>query len=197
MSEQGVDKSKRRVLIAATTAVGAVGAGFVAVPFITYWNPSAKARAAGAPVEADIRSLEPGALLRIKWRGKPVWVVKRTEAMLAALPTLNALLIDPTSQASKQPSYCQNENRSLKPQYFVAIGICTHLGCSPEYRPQVAPDDLGPEWKGGFFCACHGSRFDLAGRVLKGSPAPINLEIPKYKFVSDSVILVGEDGGAA
>jgi len=197
MSEQGVDKSKRRVLIAATTAVGAVGAGFVAVPFITYWNPSAKARAAGAPVEADIRNLEPGALLRIKWRGKPVWVVKRTEAMLAALPTLNASLIDPTSQASKQPSYCQNENRSLKPQYFVAIGICTHLGCSPEYRPQVAPDDLGPEWKGGFFCACHGSRFDLAGRVLKGSPAPINLEIPKYKFVSDSVILVGEDGGAA
>jgi len=197
MSEQGVDKSKRRVLIAATTAVGAVGAGFVAVPFLSYWNPSAKARAAGAPVEADISKLEPGALLRVKWRGKPVWVVNRTEAMLASLPALNASLIDPNSLASKQPSYCQNENRSLKPQYFVAIGICTHLGCSPTYRPEVAPDDLGTEWKGGFFCACHGSRFDLAGRVLKGSPAPTNLEIPKYKFVSDSLISVGEDGGAA
>jgi len=197
MSAQGVNKTRRRVLIAATSVVGAVGAGFVAVPFLSYWQPSAKARAAGAPVEADISQLEAGALLRVKWRGKPVWVVHRTDAMVAALPTLNGALIDPTSQASKQPSYCLNETRSLKPRYLVAIGICTHLGCSPAYRPEVAPDDLGAEWKGGFFCACHGSRFDLAGRVFKGSPAPINLEIPKYKFVSDSVILVGEDGGAA
>jgi len=197
MTDHNVDKTRRRVLIAATSVVGAVGAGFVAVPFLSYWQPSAKARAAGAPVEADISQLEAGALLRVKWRGKPVWVVHRTDAMVAALPTLNGALIDPTSQASKQPSYCLNETRSLKPRYLVAIGICTHLGCSPAYRPEVAPDDLGAEWKGGFFCACHGSRFDLAGRVFKGSPAPINLEIPKYKFVSDSVILVGEDGGAA
>jgi len=197
MSAQGVDKNRRRVLIAATSVVGAVGAGFVAVPFLSYWNPSAKARAAGAPVEADIGKLEPGALLRVKWRGKPVWIVSRTEPMLASLPELNASLTDPNSTVPQQPAYCQNEQRSIKPQYFVAIGICTHLGCSPTYRPDVAPDDLGPKWLGGFFCACHGSRFDLAGRVFKGSPAPTNLVIPKHKFVSDSVIVVGEDGGAA
>ncbi len=176
-------------MIAATSVVGAVGAGFVAVPFLSYWNPSAKARAAGAPVEADIGKLEPGALLRVKWRGKPVWVVNRTEKMLASLPELNPVLTDPTSAVPQQPTYCQNEHRSIKPQFLVAIGICTHLGCSPTYRPDVAPEDLGPDWKGGFFCACHGSRFDLAGRVYKGVPAPTNLVIPKHKFVSDSVIL--------
>lgn len=197
MSAPGVDKNRRRVLIAATSAIGVVGAGFVAVPFLDYWQPSAKAKAAGAPVEADVSQLEPGALLRVKWRGKPVWIVSRTEPMLASLPELNASLTDPNSTVPQQPAYCQNEQRSIKPQYFVAIGICTHLGCSPTYRPDVAPDDLGPKWLGGFFCACHGSRFDLAGRVFKGSPAPTNLVIPKHKFVSDSVIVVGEDGGAA
>ncbi|MCO5760513.1 MAG: ubiquinol-cytochrome c reductase iron-sulfur subunit [Chromatiaceae bacterium] len=197
MSAPGVDKNRRRVLIAATSAVGVVGAGFVAVPFLSYWEPSAKARAAGAPVEADIGQLEPGALLRVKWRGKPVWVVHRTEAMLAALPGLDPQLIDPASAASNQPAYAKNPTRSIKPQYFVAIGICTHLGCSPTYRPDVAPADLGADWKGGFFCACHGSRFDLAGRVLKGSPAPINLVIPKHHYVTDAVIKIGEDGGAA
>ena len=197
MSAPGVDKNRRRVLIAATSAIGVVGAGFVAVPFLDYWQPSAKAKAAGAPVEADVSQLEPGALLRVKWRGKPVWVVNRTEAMLAALPGLDPQLIDPASAASDQPAYAQNATRSIKPQYFVAIGICTHLGCSPTYRPDVAPDDLGADWKGGFFCACHGSRFDLAGRVFKGSPAPTNLVIPKHHYVTDAIIKIGEDGGAA
>ena len=197
MSAQGVDNKRRRVLIAATSVVGAVGAGYVAVPFIASMNPSAKARAAGAPVEADISKLEPGALLRVKWRGKPVWVVSRTEEMLAALPELDPMLADPNSAASIQPSYCQNATRSIKPQFLVAVGICTHLGCAPTYRPEVAPADLGPEWKGGFFCPCHGSRFDLAGRVYAGVPAPTNLVIPKHTYVSETTILVGEDGGAA
>jgi len=197
MSAQGVNKNRRRVLIAATSVVGAVGAAYVAVPFIASMNPSAKARAAGAPVEADIGKLEPGALLRVKWRGKPVWVVNRTEKMLASLAELEPTLVDPDSDASSQPGYCKNKHRSIKEQYLVVIGICTHLGCSPTYRPDVAPEDLGPEWKGGFFCPCHGSRFDLAGRVYKGVPAPTNLVIPKHVYVSDSIILVGEDGGAA
>ncbi len=197
MSAEGVNKNRRRVLIAATSVMGAVGAGYVAVPFISSMNPSARARAAGAPVEADIGKLEPGAMLRVKWRGKPVWVVNRTEEMLATLSELEPLLVDPDSEASDQPEYCKNKTRSIKAQYLVAIGICTHLGCSPTYRPDVAPEDLGPEWKGGFFCPCHGSRFDLAGRVFKGVPAPVNLVIPKHTYVSDSVILIGEDGGKA
>jgi ubiquinol-cytochrome c reductase iron-sulfur subunit len=197
MSAQGVDNKRRRVLLAATSVVGAVGAGFVAVPFIASMNPSAKARAAGAPVEADISRLEPGAMLRVKWRGKPVWVVHRTEKMLSLLPELEPKLADPDSTASEQPPYTQNKLRSIKPQYFVAIGICTHLGCAPTYRPEVAPEDLGADWKGGFFCPCHGSRFDLAGRVYAGVPAPTNLVIPKHTYVSDTTILVGEDGGEA
>jgi ubiquinol-cytochrome c reductase iron-sulfur subunit len=197
MRAQGVDNKRRRVLIAATSVVGAVGFGYVAVPFIASMNPSAKARAAGAPVEADIGKLEPGAMLRVKWRGKPVWVVSRTEEMLAALPLLDPVLADPNSAASTQPEYCKNPTRSIKPQFLVAVGICTHLGCAPTYRPEFAPADLGPEWKGGFFCPCHGSRFDLAGRVYAGVPAPINLVIPEHAFLSDTTILVGEDGGAA
>ncbi len=197
MSVPGVDNKRRRVLVAATSVVGAVGVGYVAVPFIASMNPSAKARAAGAPVETDIGKLEPGAMLRVKWRGKPVWVVNRTEEMLAALPKLDQLLADPDSAASVQPASCRNAMRSIKPQYLVAVGVCTHLGCSPTYRPEVAPTDLGSEWKGGFFCPCHGSRFDLAGRVYAGVPAPINLEIPKHTYISNTVILIGEDGGAA
>jgi ubiquinol-cytochrome c reductase iron-sulfur subunit len=197
MNEQGVDKNRRRVLIAATSVLGAVGAAYVAVPFIASMNPSAKARAAGAPVEADIGKLEPGALLRVKWRGKPVWVVNRTEKMLATLPELEPTLADPNSEASIQPDYCKNKQRSIKPQYLVAIGICTHLGCAPTYRPDVAPEDLGAEWKGGFFCPCHGSRFDLAARVYTGVPAPTNLVIPKHSYLSDTIILIGEDGGEA
>jgi ubiquinol-cytochrome c reductase iron-sulfur subunit len=197
MSAQAVDKNRRRVLIAATSAVGAVGVGFALVPFIASMNPSAKARAAGAPVEADISKLEPGALLRVKWRGKPIWVVHRTPEMLAALPTLDGELADPNSEIPQQPEYCKNPTRSIKPEYLVAIGICTHLGCSPTYRPDVAPEDLGPAWKGGFFCPCHGSRFDLAARVFKGVPAPTNLVIPIHTYLSDTTILVGADKGAA
>ncbi|WP_295445974.1 ubiquinol-cytochrome c reductase iron-sulfur subunit [uncultured Thiodictyon sp.] len=197
MSAPGVNQSRRRVLVAATTAVGAIGAGFVAVPFIASMNPSAKARAAGAPVEADISKLEAGALLRVKWRGKPVWIVKRTPEMLAALPTLDSQLTDPESLVPQQPDYCKNPTRSIKPEIWIAIGICTHLGCSPTYRPEVAPDDLGKDWKGGFFCPCHGSRYDLAGRVYKGVPAPINLLIPNHQYLNDTTILVGQDQGAA
>jgi ubiquinol-cytochrome c reductase iron-sulfur subunit len=197
MSAQGVDNKRRRVLIAATGVVGAVGIGYVAVPFIASLNPSARARAAGAPVEADISKLESGAILRVKWRGKPVWVVYRTKEMLAALPGLDPQLVDPASDASIQPEYCKNATRSIKPEYLVAVGICTHLGCSPTYRPEVAPPDLGPDWKGGFFCPCHGSRYDLAARVFQGSPAPTNMVIPKYSYLSDTLIRIGEDGGKA
>jgi ubiquinol-cytochrome c reductase iron-sulfur subunit len=197
MNAQGVDQKRRRTLIAATSALGAVGAGFIAVPFISSMNPSAKARAAGAPVRADVSKLEPGALLRVKYRGQPIWVVNRTPQMLDALPQNDSKLTDPASEVPQQPDYCANPTRSIKPEYFVAIGICTHLGCSPTYRPELAPDDLGADWKGGWFCPCHGSKFDLAGRVFKGVPAPTNLVIPKHMYVNDTTILVGEDEGAA
>jgi len=197
MSAEGVDLKRRRVLTAATSVVGAVGAGFVIYPFLAAWNPSEKAKAAGAPVEAYIGKLEPGQLLRVKWRGKPVWVVRRTKKNLEDLAKLEPMLLDPSSEMPQQPEYCKNQHRSRKAEYLVAIGICTHLGCSPTYRPEVAPADLGAEWLGGFFCPCHGSRFDLAGRVYSGVPAPKNLEIPRYQFLNDTTILVGEDGGAA
>ena len=195
MGATGVDLKRRRMLLTATSAVGAVGVGFAAVPFLASWNPSAKAKAAGAPAEADISKLESGQLLRVKWRGKPVWVIRRTEKNLADLEGLNDKLADPDSQAPQQPGYCQNKIRSIKPEYMVAVGICTHLGCSPTYRPEVAPADLGPEWKGGFFCPCHGSTFDLAGRVYSGVPAPTNLVVPPHQYLSDSIILIGVDGG--
>lgn len=197
MNAQGVNKFRRRVLVASTSVVAAVGAGFAAVPFVASMNPSAKARAAGAPVEADISKLEPGALLRVKWRGQPIWVVHRTPEMLEALPTLAPKLVDPDSSVQQQPDYCQNATRSINPTYFVAIGICTHLGCSPTFRPEFAPDDLGAAWKGGWFCPCHGSKFDLAGRVYKGVPAPSNLVIPKHTYRNETTILIGQDEGAA
>ncbi|TVO77066.1 ubiquinol-cytochrome c reductase iron-sulfur subunit [Sedimenticola selenatireducens] len=192
-----VDLKKRRFLTAATSVVGAVGAGFVVVPFLKSWNPSEKAKAAGAPVEADIGKLEPGQMMRVKWRGKPVWVVHRTEKNLADMEGLVGSLADPNSDQPQQPEYCKNAHRSRKPGYLVAVGICTHLGCSPTYRPEVAPHDLGADWVGGFFCPCHGSRFDLAGRVYSGVPAPTNLVIPPYQFLTDTQLLVGDDGGAA
>jgi ubiquinol-cytochrome c reductase iron-sulfur subunit len=195
--DQPADPKRRRTLIAATGALGAVGVGFAVVPFISSMNPSARARAAGAPVQADVSKLEPGALLRVKYRGQPIWIVHRTEQMLEALPTNDPKLVDPASTVPHQPEYCTNPTRSITPKYFVAIGICTHLGCSPTYRPEFAPDDLGPNWKGGWFCPCHGSKFDLAGRVFKGVPAPTNLWIPKYTFINDTNILIGEDKGAA
>ncbi len=189
-----VDLGRRRFLTATATVVGGVGAAFVAVPFLKSWSPSERAQAAGAPVEADISKLEDGSMMTVEWRGKPVWVLKRTEKMLAELPTLNDQLLDPRSEmASQQPKYAQNANRSINPQILVLVGICTHLGCSPTFRPDVAPADLGPNWKGGFFCPCHGSRFDLAGRVYKNVPAPSNLEVPSYRYLSDSRVLIGVD----
>jgi ubiquinol-cytochrome c reductase iron-sulfur subunit len=193
----GVDLKKRRMLTATTAVVGAVGAGFAIWPFIASMNPSERAKSAGAPVEADISKLEPGSLLRVKWRGKPVWIVRRTEQNLSDLESLSDRLADPASDVPQQPEYAKNPHRSRKPEFLVAVGICTHLGCSPTYRPEVAPADLGPNWKGGFFCPCHGSRFDLAGRVYAGVPAPTNLEVPPYQYLSDSTILIGSDGGAA
>jgi len=189
-----VDLGRRRFLTATATVVGGVGAAFVAVPFLKSWSPSERAQAAGAPVEADISKLEEGALMTVEWRGKPVWVLKRTEKMLTELPTLNDQLLDPRSEmASQQPKYAQNANRSINPQILVLVGICTHLGCSPTFRPDIAPADLGPDWKGGFFCPCHGSRFDLAGRVYKNVPAPSNLEVPAYRYLSDTRVLIGVD----
>lgn len=189
-----VDLGRRRFLTATATVVGGVGAAFVAVPFLKSWSPSERAQAAGAPVEADISKLEDGAMMTVEWRGKPVWLLKRTPKMLADLPTLKDQLLDPNSEtASQQPQYAQNINRSIKPDVLVLVGICTHLGCSPTFRPDVAPADLGPAWKGGYFCPCHGSRFDLAGRVYKNVPAPKNLEVPSYRYLSDSRVLIGVD----
>jgi ubiquinol-cytochrome c reductase iron-sulfur subunit len=199
MSTEGVDKGRRRFLTAATSVVGAVGAGFAVAPFVLSMMPSARAQAAGAPVEADVSKLEPGQLLTVEWRGKPVWIVRRTEQNLKDLPSIEGVLLDPKCDADQQPEYAKNMFRARedRKEYAVIVGICTHLGCSPTYRPDVAPADLGPDWKGGFFCPCHGSRFDLSGRVFAGVPAPKNLVIPPYYFLSESVILVGQDGGAA
>lgn len=199
MSNDGVNTGRRRFLTAATTVVGAVGVGAVAVPFISSMQPSARAQAAGAPVEADIGKLEKGAMMTVKWRGKPVWIVHRTQKNIDDLPKLDPMLRDPksTEHPEQQPEYAQNEYRAIKPKYGVMVGICTHLGCSPTYRPEVAPADLGPKWLGGFLCPCHGSTYDLAGRVYQGVPAPMNLEVPPYKYLSETQILVGEDHGAA
>ena len=191
MGGDNTDTGRRRFLTAATTVVGAVGTGFVLVPFISSMQPSARARAAGAPVRADISKLEPGQMVRVKWRGKPVWLVRRTEKMLGVLPTLDATLSDPEALESIQPPYAQNEYRSIKPGLLVTVGICTHLGCSPTYRPDVGAADLGADWEGGFFCPCHGSKFDLAGRVYKGVPAPTNLRIPPYSFLDDRTVMIG------
>ncbi len=193
MNNAGVDKSKRQFLTTALTVVGAVGAGYLAVPFLAQMQPSTKAEATGAPVEIDISKMEPGQLIRVAWRGKPVWVLKRTPEVLATLKTLEDKLRDPLSQESEQPQSSQNPYRSIKPEILIAIGICTHLGCSPTFRPEVAPPDLGPDWKGGFFCPCHGSWFDLAGRVYSGVPAPTNLVIPPYRYATDTTLVIGEE----
>jgi ubiquinol-cytochrome c reductase iron-sulfur subunit len=198
MSSQDVDLKKRRMLIAATAGLGAVGAGFALVPFIKSMNPSARAKAMGAPEEANISKLEMGALLRVKWRGKVTWIVRRSEKTLADLKANRDHLADPDSEAPQQPEYCKNDYRSIKPEYLIAVGICTHLGCSPTYRPDVGASDLGGDnWHGGFFCACHGSKFDLAARVFSGVPAPTNLVIPPHHYLSDTTILIGKDGGAS
>ena len=197
MTTDTVDTSKRRTLTLATSAVAAVGAGFVAVPFAYSWAPSERAKTAGAPVEIDISKLDEGRLLTVEWRGKPVWIVKRSNKTLEDLKTLDDSLSDAASEKDQQPEYAKNAARSRKPEILVLVGICTHLGCSPTFRPDLGAADLGADWLGGFFCPCHGSKFDLAGRVYSGVPAPTNLEVPPHYYVSDNVILVGEDGSVA
>ena len=192
-TEAIANKEKRRFLIGATSVVAGVGAIAVATPFVMSLWPSEGAKAAGAPVEVDTGKIEPGMKINVKWRGKPIWLLNRTSAMLATLPKMDDRVADPKSSVPHQPPYCKNETRSIKPNLWVAIGICTHLGCSPTFRPEVAPADLGPEWLGGFFCPCHQSKFDLAGRVFKGVPAPTNLVIPPYKYLSDTLVVIGED----
>ncbi|HUH91948.1 MAG TPA: ubiquinol-cytochrome c reductase iron-sulfur subunit [Casimicrobiaceae bacterium] len=193
-TDESVNTNKRRFLLGAASAMGAAGVAAAAVPFVTSLWPSERAKAAGAPVEVDISKLEPGQQITVLWRSKPVWVIHRTKEMLANLPKMDSRVADPKSEVDHQPEYCKNEDRSIKPEIFVAIGICTHLGCVPTYRPEVAPADLGPDWLGGFFCPCHQSKYDLAGRVYKGVPAPTNLWIPAYEFLSDTRIMIGEDG---
>ncbi len=188
-----VDRSKRRLLIAATTAAGGVAAAGAGAPFVLSLMPSERAKAAGAPVEVDVSTIEPGMMISVEWQGKPVWVVRRTQAMLDLLAKHDDDLADPDSSVPQQPAYCHNAYRSLKPEYLVVLGVCTHLGCSPTYRPEVAPVDLGDKWAGGWFCPCHGSRFDLAARVYKGVPAPTNLIIPPHKYLSNGHLLIGDD----
>jgi len=198
MSTDNVDTGRRRFLVASTSVVAAVGAGFVAVPFVSSWMPSERAKNAGAPVEVDISKLEEGRLLIVEWQSKPVWIVRRSKKTLSDLLKNDDHLRDPHSEnPDQQPPYAQNEARSIKPETLVLVGICTHLGCSPTYRPEIGPADLGENWLGGFFCPCHSSRFDMAGRVFQGVPAPTNLVVPPHKYLSDNVIRVGEDEGAA
>jgi ubiquinol-cytochrome c reductase iron-sulfur subunit len=195
MSEEDVDRNRRHFLTVATAVTGAVGAGFVAVPFLSSLKPSARAQALGAPVEVPIGSLQPGEMIRVLWRGRLVFVLRRTEAMLGKLPGNDDNLRDPGSAVpEQQPDYAVNEYRSVKPEYLVIEGSCTHLGCAPIEDFDVRPAD---DWGGGFFCPCHGSKFDLAGRVFKGVPAPANLRVPPYRFVNDDLILIGQDTGAA
>ncbi len=193
-----VDVKRRRMLILGTSVVGAVGTIGFAAPLAISWLPSARAKAAGAPVEVNISKIEPGQLVRVIWRGKPVLLISRSEQMVKDLPSNDGRLVDPASDVeTQQPDYAKNATRSRKPEMSVLIGICTHLGCSPTYRPEIAPADLGADWKGGFFCPCHGSSFDLAGRVFKNVPAPTNLVVPDHYYKSDDVVLIGENGGAS
>jgi ubiquinol-cytochrome c reductase iron-sulfur subunit len=196
MSDE-VDLGRRQLLTTATALTGAVGVVFVATPFLASWKPSARAKALGAPVEIDIAKLEPGAMLKVEWRGKPVWVVRRTPEMLASLKTDTKLLADPDSNASVQPAYAKNMGRARNEEYLVLLGVCTHLGCSPSAKFTPGDVTVSADWPGGFYCPCHGSKFDLAGRVFKGVPAPLNLAVPPYSFASPTRIIVGADAQAA
>lgn len=198
MADSQLNRGKRRFLLAATGLAGGVAGVATAVPFVMSMFPSARARAAGAPVEVDISKLEPGMMITEEWRGKPVWIIRRTPEMLASLPQLDGEVADPESKMKMQPDYATNETRSIKPEYLVLIGICTHLGCSPTQKlTPGAESGLGEGWKGGFFCPCHGSKFDLAGRVYKGVPAPSNLEVPPHTYLSDTRLLIGQDSKGA
>ena len=203
MGNDGVEErpenlGRRRFLTATTAVVGAVGAGFAAVPFIKSWNPSARAKLAGAPVSQDISALPEGQQLTLKWRGQPIYVAHRSQAMLAMLPQMEPLLLDPKSEnTDQQPPYAQNEWRSIKPEILVLVAVCTHLGCAPEFVPELKPQPFDPNWKGGYFCPCHKSRYDLAGRVYEGMPAPANLPVPPYHFEGDSTVVIGVDPASA
>lgn len=194
VSQEPVNTGRRRFLTATTAVVGAIGAGFVAVPFIKSWNPSARARLAGAPVTADISSLEVGQRLVLEWRGQPIWIVRRSEEILQTLPTLDSQLADPEStNLDQQPQYANNELRSIKPQVSVLVGLCTHLGCAPEMVAEIRPQPFDSNWKGGYFCPCHKSKFDMAGRVYSGVPAPTNLVVPPHHYIDDNTIVIGVD----
>ena len=187
-----VSQEKRNFLITATVCTGAIGAASVAVPFIGSMLPSERAKAAGAPVEVDISKIQPGAMMTAEWRGQPVWIINRTEKQTAELSKHNDELSDPMCEVAQQPVYCKNTGRGIKPNIGVVVGICTHLGCSPTAKLE-AGGDMGDNWTGGFFCPCHGSKFDLAGRVFKGSPAPTNLIVPPHQYLTDTTLLIGVD----
>jgi ubiquinol-cytochrome c reductase iron-sulfur subunit len=189
-----VDEKRRRLLLVATSGAGAVIAGAAAAPLLVSWFPSARALAAGAPVEADISKLEPGQQITVEWRGKPVWVLRRTPEMVDKLNGHDDVLVDPESKSSKQPDYVKGAGRSIKPEIFVVEGVCTHLGCSPTLKKEIgAASDMGGDWPGGYYCPCHNSRFDLAARVFKGSPAPTNMTVPPHRYASAAVVVIGED----
>ncbi len=194
MANQGVNPGRRRFLTATTAVVGGAGAIAAAVPFIASWQPSARAELAGAPVTENIAKLEPGQRLTLTWRGQPVFVIRRTPEQIQVLPSLDARLRDPNSDVvDQQPGYAKNPHRSVKPEYLVLVGLCTHLGCVPLFRPEVQAEPFDADWKGGFYCPCHNSRFDLAGRVFEGVPAPTNLRVPPYHFVDDNTLIIGVD----
>ena len=185
-----INPSRRKFLTQATTVIGGVGAGFAVVPFLGSWMPSKRAEALGAPVEVNIAKLEAGAQLTVAWRGKPIWIVRRTPKALETLAKTEDLLRDPNSEDNMQPLYAKNKYRSIKPDFLILVGLCTHLGCVPSYRPELGAIDAN--WLGGFYCPCHGSKYDLAGRVYKGVPAPTNMEVPPHRYLDDGTILVGE-----
>ncbi|KTD49871.1 ubiquinol-cytochrome c reductase iron-sulfur subunit [Legionella rubrilucens] len=191
VNEEIIDEQRRKFLLTSTGILGGVGVACALTPFVSSWLPSARAQAAGAPVEVDLSHLEPGQQATVEWRGRPVWIIRRTPEMLKQLDNHNEQLRDPDSLVDQQPEYAKNKYRAINPEYLVLIGVCTHLGCSPKYTPDE--NTLGPDWPGGFYCPCHGSTFDLSGRVFKGVPAPINLEVPPYRFVSERVVIIGED----
>lgn len=197
MNPRETNLDRRKFLTTAAAGVGSIGVVATAIPFLESMQPSEAAKAAGAPLEIDISKVAPGALLTVEWRGKPIWILHRTDRMLELLNTNPDKLLDPQSERSDQPAYAKNASRSIKPAYLIATAICTHLGCIPIYRPDVAPADIGQDWTGGFYCPCHGSKFDLAGRVFKNVPAPRNLDIPPHAYVSETRVLIGEERKSA
>ncbi len=197
MADEHVNSERRRLLTVATTGVGLAGAVGMAIPFAGSLVPSERAKSAGAPVEVDISKLESGQQLTVEWRGKPVWIIRRSKEMLAHLSELDPILLDPDSERRQQPAYAKNLYRSIKEEILVLVGICTHLGCSPSYQPDIGAVAFDADWKGGFLCACHGSKFDMSGRVYSGVPAPSNLVVPPHQYLTETVLQIGEDGGLA